>query len=96
MRPSGAAWLIPFVLLVSTLVSVPILLWGPEGLPRHADLRGELSRLRVSNQRMQREVEALRRTSVRLREDPRALEHIARDELGLIEAGEIIFQFPNQ
>jgi cell division protein FtsB len=95
MRESSAAWLIPFVLLVLTLVSVPMLVMGPEGLPRHRLLSSELERLRASNQRVQREVEALGRTSVRLREDPRAVERIARDELGLIEDGELIFQFPN-
>ena len=40
------------------------------------------------------ENDALRNTVRRLQEDPRAIEDIARRELGLISPGEILFVIP--
>ena len=55
---------------------------------RHAILVADLSRLRAEN-------ESLRKTARRLQEDPRAIEEIARDELGLIKPGELLLVFTN-
>jgi len=92
---STAVWLLPFGLLVFTIVAVPLLILDHQGLPRYQALRSELDRVRINNERLQREVDVLRRHTTRLRDDPQAVERIARDELGLVQDGEIIFQFPN-
>ena len=55
---------------------------------KHAILVADLSRLRAEN-------ESLRKTARRLQEDPRAIEEIARDELGLIKPGELLLVFTN-
>jgi cell division protein FtsB len=47
------------------------------------------------NERLQREVRELSEETERLRGDARAIERIARDELGMVRDGEIVFQFPN-
>lgn len=47
-------------------------------------LKDRNTRLTEDNARLRREVEALR-------DDPRALERAAREELGLVKPGEIVF-----
>jgi len=54
----------------------------------HAVLVEDLSRLRAEN-------ESLRNTAKRLQEDPRAIEEVARDKLGLIKPGELLLIFTN-
>ncbi|MCZ7677988.1 MAG: septum formation initiator family protein [Sandaracinaceae bacterium] len=46
------------------------------------------------NDRLRREVEQLQREVEDLQHDPAAIERIARDELGMIRADELLFQFP--
>jgi cell division protein FtsB len=92
---SRKAILVPFLLLVSAIVAVPLLLLDSEGLPRYRLLRAEVTRVQTKNERLRREIRELRGDATRLRSDPRALERIARDELGMVRDGEIVFQFPN-
>ena len=54
----------------------------------HAVLLEDLSRLRAEN-------ESLRKAAKRLQEDPRAIEEVARDKLGLIKPGELLLIFTN-
>ena len=44
---------------------------------------------------LQRENEALRERIYRIRNDDRYLEKIAREELGLVRPGEIVYRFPS-
>lgn len=87
-------WLLPLALLGVAIVSVPMLVMGEAGLPRFRALRAELSEVEHENDRMRREVAQLRVEVDRLRDDPEAIERIARDELGMVREGELIFQFP--
>lgn len=64
-----------------------------QGLPRYRALRTELNQVQKANQRMRREVRDLQRIVQKLRTDPLAIERIARDELGMVRDGEILFQF---
>jgi len=64
-----------------------------EGLPRYRALRTELGELERANRAARREVRALKRRVARLRDDPGAVEAIARDELGMLREGETLFQF---
>lgn len=87
------AWLLPFALLVCVVVVVPLRMLDEQGLPRYRALRAELNQVQKTNQQMRREVRDLQRTVRRLRTDPNAIERIARDELGMVRDGEILFQF---
>jgi cell division protein FtsB len=89
----SVAWLLPFGLLVFTMVSVPMHILDAQGLPRYRALRAELYEVRENNDRIRREVKDLKRTVASLRSDPRALERLARDELGMLRQGELMFQF---
>jgi len=87
--------MLPFGLLVLSIVSVPLAILDEEGLPRYRALRSELAEVRRVDYRLRRDVEQLQREVTRLRSDPQEIERIARDELGMVRRDEILFQFPN-
>jgi cell division protein FtsB len=88
-------WLLPLSLLLFAIVFVPLRILEAEGLPRYRALREELTQTRANNARMRRQVEELTRKVEQLRNDPQAIERIARDELGMLRSDEIVFQFSN-
>jgi cell division protein FtsB len=53
------------------------------------ELRGEIDRLNQENSALSKQVQALRT-------DPKAVERIAREEMGLARPGEMIFKLPDQ
>ena len=78
-----------FSLLTAILIANALV--GDRGLPdtlrirrEHRNLEAAIAALRATNQRLQLEVE-------RLRNDPDAIEHLARRELGLVRPGERLF-----
>jgi cell division protein FtsB len=91
---SFLAWLLPLALLVGSIVAVPLLVTDEQGLPRYRALRSELSEVQRQNERTREEVRHLQHEVRALRADERAIERIARDELGMVREGEIVFQFP--
>jgi cell division protein FtsB len=95
--PSLARFLeraLPIAILSLAIFGVPILVLAPEGLPRMRALERELSDVNVENENLRRAVTDLRGDVKRLRDDPAAVERIARDQLGLVRKSEIVFQFP--
>jgi cell division protein FtsB len=84
---------LPIAVLALALVAVPVLVLEPEGLPRVRGLERELADVSKENDRLRTEVEHLRATVRSLRDDPAAVERIARDELGLVRKSEVVFQF---
>ena len=94
-RMSSNVWLLPFGLLVLAIVTVPLQILDDKGLPRYRSLRAQLTRVEANNEKLEREVKELHRQVKLLRDDPQALERIARDDLGMVKPGELIFQFPN-
>jgi cell division protein FtsB len=89
-------WLIvPLALLVFTAVAVPLRLLDGQCIPRYLELRTQIERVTNSNAHLEREIAALKQETELLKNDPRALERLARDELGMVRKGEIVFQFPN-
>jgi cell division protein FtsB len=53
------------------------------------ELRGEINRLNQENSNLNKQVQALRT-------DPKAVERIAREEMGLARPGEMIFKLPDE
>lgn len=86
--------ILPIAIMVVALVGAPILIFSPEGLPRLRGLEREMTSVQDENQRLEREIEELRGHVERLRDDPAAVERIARDDLGLVRRSEVVFQFP--
>ena len=80
-------------LLLLFMASVIVVdgLVGDRGLLAMLRARQEYDALSASIARQRAENERLRETARRLREDPAAIEEIARRELGLIKPGERVF-----
>ena len=82
-----AVWLLVFVaslVIVDNLVGDRGLLAMLRARQEYDELAGTLATIRSENARLRAEVR-------RLKEDPRAIEEIARRDLGLIKAGEKVF-----
>ena len=75
------------------MVGAPVLIFQPRGLPRMQTMEQELARVEAENVSLRREIGTLRVEVGQLRDDPAAIERIARSELGLVRKNEIVFQF---
>ena len=75
---------VTLVLLIDALVGEKGLLETIRARKQHQELTASIERLRADNA-------ALREEARRLREDPSAIESLARQELGLIRPGEMLF-----
>ena len=72
---------------------LPYHAYGPSGVGRAMRLRREAEHLRDGNARLRRENVDLRAKIIRMRNDPKAAERVARDELGLVGPNDLVFQF---
>jgi cell division protein FtsB len=75
------------VAAVLTLVSVA----DAKGFRRYLLLRQDVESIQARNRALAEQNDALRREINALRNDPTALERAAREELGYIKPGEIVF-----
>jgi cell division protein FtsB len=84
---------LPLAVLTVSLVTVPVLVLEPQGIPRMWSLEKELAGVQAENTELRRDVAKLRTEVKDLREDPQAVERIAREQLGLVRKSEFVFQF---
>lgn len=84
---------LPLAVLTVSLVAVPVLVLEPQGLPRMRALERELAAVQDENAELRRNVSRLRGDVRDLRDDPAAVEKIAREQLGLVRKSEVVFQF---
>jgi cell division protein FtsB len=87
---------LPLTILALAAIGSPIMMLAPEGLPRLRSLSKELAEVDAENATLRRQITHLKGEVLHLREDPAAIERIARDELGLIRTSEVVFQFPRR
>jgi cell division protein FtsB len=87
---------LPISILAMAAVGVPVMMLAPEGLPRLRSLSKELTQVEAENAELRQQIQHLRGEVEHLREDPVAIERIARDELGLVRTSEVVFQFPRR
>lgn len=85
---------LPLAILVMAVIGAPVMIFSPEGLPRLRGLERELAQVQDETAELGREIESLRGRVQRLRDDPTAVERIARDNLGMLRQTEVVFQFP--
>ncbi len=84
------------LLSLVTLVLLNILLvviFGDRGLVAVGHLKGERDRLLRDNRALKEKNLSLRREIERLKTDPAYIEHVARQELGMIGRDEVIVRF---
>jgi cell division protein FtsB len=75
------------------VVGVPVLVFQSDGLPRMRALQKELADVTEENAVARRDIGRLKAEVRDLRDNPAAIERIARDQLGLVRKSEIVFQF---
>jgi cell division protein FtsB len=68
---------------------------GERGLMNVLSMRQELEKIQENNIRLKQENESLKEYSYLLKNDIHYIEKIAREELGLLESGEVIYFFEN-
>ena len=91
----GRRWLIRIAgaaILAALLAYVPHRIREGDGYTRYLRLRDELQELERRRDALTTENAALRREACSLRDDGDTLRRVARDELGLIEPGDIVIQ----
>jgi cell division protein FtsB len=86
--------LLPALILVLAVIGAPLLMFSTQGLPKLRSLEQELAQVRRESEEERRQIAFLRQTVRRLKDDPAALERIARDELGLVRKDEVVFLLP--
>jgi cell division protein FtsB len=84
---------LPIGILALALIAVPVLVFEPEGLPRLRALEHERAEVHAENEELKRDIAKLRVEVKELRDDPAAVERIAREQLGLVRKSEVVFQF---
>ncbi len=72
-----------------------VIIFGDKGLADFHLLRLERDRLVESNETLVRENLSLYQQKVRLEKDPLYIEHVAREELGLVYAHDLVFIAPS-
>ena len=93
--PFVRAQAFPVLILVLTLLTVPFLIFGDEGLQRVERLEAELTQIRRDNGKLEARCRELRRRLEAYRTRPGYLEDVARDELGLVRPDELVLVFPD-
>jgi cell division protein FtsB len=93
MPPESFLRGLPLAVLAISVVAVPVLVLEPEGLPRMRALERELAGVKAENAELRRDVRRLRGDVKELRDNPAAVERIAREQLGLVRSSEVVFQF---
>lgn len=84
---------LPLFVLGVAIVSVPMLIWSPSGLPRLERLRQERTMLQEKAADLSDQIRQLQAEVARVKSDPSHVERVARDELGLVRQTEVVFQF---
>jgi len=93
---SGKTWILrglAAVLLAVTFGYVPYHLYARSGYARYLELRRDLAAAKLRNAHMRAENEKLARKVEAMHDDPRALEQVARVDMGWVRPGEILFDF---
>ncbi len=88
--------ILPLSILGLAAIGAPVLMLSPDGLPRLRALEAELTQVHAENEDLLQATTQLQLQVRRLKEDPKAVERLARDELGLVRNSEVVFQFAPQ
>lgn len=85
---------VPLAVLAVTIVAVPVMVFGDDGLARHRRLRAQLEAQRQENTRLARQLIQLRAEFTAFTTDPRARERAVREELGWVRPDELVVEVP--
>jgi cell division protein FtsB len=85
--------LLPLALIGGALISVPVQVLSKNGLPQLRHLEEERQKTSDQELLLRQEISQLRAEVERIKNEPSAVEQVARDELGLVRPTEVVFQF---
>ncbi len=77
--------------LAATFGYGPYYLYANSGFARYLQLRRDLAAMEARNAKLRAETERLSREAEALRTNPRAVERVARADLGWVRPGEVVF-----
>ena len=80
---------------VVVLIAGVLLIYGSTGAVRVWHMKLEIEALERDLTQLRAQTEKLTETVERLRNDPHAIETLAREELGMTRPGETILKFPS-
>ncbi len=89
-------WVFRVVLALPLAMAIgylPYRAYGPEGIGQVRRLEAELQRVDRQNTSLRAENRALQLRIGQLKQDRRAIERVARDELGLVRPSDLVFLF---
>jgi len=85
-----------FIILLGCVFSIVIYsCLGERGLINVLSMQEELRRIQQTNKSLEQENESLKEYSNLLKNDTHYIEKIAREELGLLKPGEVVYFFEN-
>jgi cell division protein FtsB len=93
MRRETKTWagrLVAAAVVAFVLAYVPYHLYARSGLAKTITLKRDLTALRARNRELAAENDRLEREAEALRDDPTAIERVARADLGWVRPGEIV------
>lgn len=79
--------------LIGGIVLLGFLFFDEAGLPQYLRMVQEVERLEEEIQQLEQNNVALRNEIDQIENDPLALEALARERLGFVRQGEIVYQF---
>jgi cell division protein FtsB len=83
-------------LLLAAAGSIGMLIFGQRGILELRRLRQEGTTLTRSNDALREHNQLLQRQIGSLRDDPAAVERVARERLGMIKDGEVVYYLPDK
>jgi cell division protein FtsB len=93
--PPKMVWLAGGLLLVAA-VSLGWLMVGEKGLLELRRLKAESAEMERGNAGLRRVNQGLSARAAQLKNDPEAIERLARERLGMVKEGEVVYYLPQQ
>ncbi len=84
------------LILIVLLVIGFLILFGKKGLIDNYKMRQKVADLSIANQQMHEENNRLKQEILLLRKDVKYIERVARDELGMVKKGDIIYRIAEE
>ena len=83
-------------ILIILLILGYLILFGKSGIWDNYRLGKKLTALSAANEEFAREIESLRTEVLLLRKDPKYIEGLARQELGMVKRGDLVYRYPDE
>ncbi|HOD36962.1 MAG TPA: septum formation initiator family protein [Syntrophales bacterium] len=84
------------VIMIILLVMGFLILFGKKGLIDNYKVQQMVKELSVTNERMLKENNKLKQEILLLRKDTKYIERLARDELGMVKKGDIVYRMSDE